>query len=473
MTPLTELLTKLESGSRPKGGVKDIKEGIPSIGGEHLDSNGGFKFEKIKFVPEEFAEKMKRGQIQRGDILIVKDGATTSKTSLVRDSFPFDQAVVNEHVFICRCAEPTDSKYLFYFLFSAKGKAQILKDFRGAAQGGISQKFVEKVIVPLAPTDQRRMIVEEIEKQFSRLDEAVTSLKRAKANLKRYKAAVLKAAVEGKLTEEWRKQHPDIEPASELLKRILAERRRKWEEAEIAKMRAKGKAPKDEKWKRKYKEPIEVDSQSLPILPGSWVWATVDQLAAAEERAITDGPFGSNLKTSHYTDIGPRVIRLQNIGVTYFIDEEAHISEDHYQGLIKHSVETGDIILAALGDPAPRACSIPSWLGKAIVKADCIRFRTSKNIVASYVMYALNSWPTQKRTESIVHGIGRPRLNLGEIKSIAIPLPPIKEQEMIHELNESNISITSKYIGQLRAEIFLSERLRQSTLNKAFSGGLV
>lgn len=108
---------------------------------------------------------------------------------------------------------------------------------------------------PLAPIQQQKRIVEEIEKQFSRLDEAVENLQRVKANLKRYKAAVLKAAVEGKLTEEWRKQNPVVEPASKLLERILLERRTKWEEAELAKMKAKGKVPKDEKWKKKYKEP--------------------------------------------------------------------------------------------------------------------------------------------------------------------------------------------------------------------------
>ena len=107
--------------------------------------------------------------------------------------------------------------------------------------------------IPVAPPDQQDRIVAEIEKQFSRLDEAVASLKRVKANLKRYKAAVLKAAVEGKLTEEWRKQNPDVEPASKLLERILAERRTKWEEAELAKMKAKGKEPKNDKWKEKYK----------------------------------------------------------------------------------------------------------------------------------------------------------------------------------------------------------------------------
>ena len=98
---------------------------------------------------------------------------------------------------------------------------------------------------PVAPLEQQKRIVAEIEKQFSRLDEAVANLKRVKANLKRYKAAVLKAAVEGKLTEEWRKAHPDVEPASKLLDRILAERRAKWEEAELAKMEAKGKVAEE------------------------------------------------------------------------------------------------------------------------------------------------------------------------------------------------------------------------------------
>ncbi len=121
--------------------------------------------------------------------------------------------------------------------------------------------------MPLPPRKQQKRIVAEIEKQFSRLDEAVANLKRVKANLKRYKAAVLKAAVEGKLTEEWRKAHPDVEPASKLLDRILAERRAKWEEAELAKMEAKGKAPKNDKWKAKYKEPTAPDTADLPELP--------------------------------------------------------------------------------------------------------------------------------------------------------------------------------------------------------------
>jgi type I restriction enzyme S subunit len=112
--------------------------------------------------------------------------------------------------------------------------------------------YLRKCTIPVAPIEYQKHLVAEIEKQFSRLDEAVAGLKRARANLKRYKAAILKAAVEGRLTEQWRKEHPDVEPAERLLQRILVERRVKWEEAELAKMIAEGKEPNDNKWKGKY-----------------------------------------------------------------------------------------------------------------------------------------------------------------------------------------------------------------------------
>ena len=78
-------------------------------------------------------------------------------------------------------------------------------------------------------------------------------------------------------------------------------------------------------------------------LPSGWAHSRLTDLAADEPRAITDGPFGSNLKTAHYTDAGPRVIRLQNIGDGVFKREDAHISREHYESLIRHSVQEGDL----------------------------------------------------------------------------------------------------------------------------------
>ncbi|HVE67456.1 MAG TPA: hypothetical protein VNB64_02630, partial [Solirubrobacteraceae bacterium] len=159
--------------------------------------------------------------------------------------------------------------------------------------------------------------------------------------------------------------------------------------------------------------------------PG-WTWVRLEDLAADEPNAITDGPFGSNLKTSHYTPAGPRVIRLQNIGDGVFVDAQAHISEDHFARLTKHEIRAGDLAIAALGETLPRACVIPESVGRAIVKADCVRFKPDNRLTSSkYLNFALNEQSTRACTTAIVHGVGRPRLNLGEIKSIHVPLAPI------------------------------------------------
>lgn len=107
----------------------------------------------------------------------------------------------------------------------------------------------------------------------------------------------------------------------------------------------------------------------------SWPLATLESLASDEARAITDGPFGSNLARQHYTSSGPRVIRLQNIGDREFIDNPAHISQAHFERLRAHEVLPGDLLVASLGEVLPRGCLAPNNLGPAIVKADCIRVR--------------------------------------------------------------------------------------------------
>jgi type I restriction enzyme, S subunit len=355
-------------------------------------------------------------------------------------------AVGAEGVKILRPRERYVPKFFYYLLRSLQIPSR-----------GYSRhfQFLRKFYLPLAPEEEQQIIVAEIEKQFSRLDEAVANLKRVKANLKRYKAAVLKAAVEGKLTQAWRKLHPNVEPASKLLERILAERRTKWT------------------GRGKYKEPTAPETNNLSSLPRGWAWATVNQVATPEPNSITDGPFGSNLKTEHYKAIGPRVIRLQNIGEGLFVNEEAHISEEHFVRLQKHRIFAGDLVIAALGEDPPRACLIPQSVGHAIVKADCIRFKPHRDAMARYLNVVLNSEPTRQRAKSIVHGVGRPRLNLGEIKSIVVPLPSLVEQQQIVAEVERRLSVIEELEAAVQANLARTNRLRQSVLNQAFSGNLI
>jgi len=208
-------------------------------------------------------------------------------------------------------------------------------------------------------------------------------------------------------------------------------------------------------------------------LPRSWCWATLADVKSSEPNAITDGPFGSKLKTSHYTDSGPRVVRLQNIGDGVFKDAEAHISDAHFADLPKHRVFAGDLVIAALGENLPRACVIPASLGDAIVKADCIRFKPDARLASSeYLSYALNSDPTRKRTAAIIHGVGRPRLNLAEVRSISVPLAPINEQRrIIAKLDELFSDLDAGTVRLNRAKANL-KRYRAGVLKAAVDASL-
>ena len=131
-------------------------------------------------------------------------------------------------------------------------------------------------VLPLAPLAEQCRIVAEIEKHFTRLDASVAALRRAQANLKRYRASVLKAACEGKLVpteaEIARAEGRGYEPAAALLERILVERRAQWEAKE--------------KRGRKYKEPFAPNASDLPELPDGWVWATIAQLAEIQATVL-------------------------------------------------------------------------------------------------------------------------------------------------------------------------------------------
>ncbi len=172
---LSKIIQKLESGSRQKGGSVD--SGVISIGGGHLSNNGSFKWDKKEFISEEFFLKMKGGKVEYQDILIVKDGATTGKTSFVDDSFPYKNAAINEHVFKLKIDQnQANPKYVFYFLYSQKGTEQILNDFRGATVGGISRGFIDKAKIPLPDLETQNKIVAILDKAKSILNKREQSI---------------------------------------------------------------------------------------------------------------------------------------------------------------------------------------------------------------------------------------------------------------------------------------------------------
>lgn len=230
---LRRILKSLESGSRPKGGVSGISEGVPSIGAEHLNADGGFCFNRIKYIPKEYASRLKRGRIQPGDVLIVKDGATTGKVSYVDQQYPFVESFVNEHVFICRPSQAVCGKYLFYFLRSNSGHSQIMATFHGAAQGGISSAFADEVYVPLLSLEDQSGIVNYLDDTIHHIRIIKSRLEKIPTILKKFRQSVLSAACSGKLTEDWRAgqhlaTHYNIAKSNTTLRGIESEFPKEW-----------------------------------------------------------------------------------------------------------------------------------------------------------------------------------------------------------------------------------------------------
>jgi len=418
-------------------------------------------------------EEIQKYQLARDDLLCIRVNGSPNLVGRLLRAGEFREAIAfcDHFIRFQVISSGVSAAYIaWYFTADAVRRYIELNKVSSAGQNTVSQGTIGDIDVLLPPLAEQRRIVEAIEQQLTRLDAGVASLKRTQAGLRRYKAAVLKAACEGRLVP----QDASDEPVDALLRRILDERRLKWEAEQIAKMQAQGRMVLDDGWRAKYQEPRGPDMAGLSELPHGWVWATVDQLAAHEPSAVTDGPFGSNLKTEHYTELGPRVIRLQNIGDGEFVNAEAHISQQHFETLQRHRVFAGDLVIAALGETLPRACIIPEALGSAIVKADCIRFKPHTGLaIVKYLNAALNSDVLKRAAARIIHGIGRPRLNQQEIKSLPIPLPSLAEQQRIVAEVERRLSVVAEVEAAVAANLKRAERLRQAILKRAFEGKLV
>ncbi|GAA1554648.1 restriction endonuclease subunit S [Kribbella sancticallisti] len=192
-------------------------------------------------------------------------------------------------------------------------------------------------------------------------------------------------------------------------------------------------------------------------------------------QAITDGPFGSSLTSSHYRDEGARVIRLGNIGRASFkAASEAFISLDYYRELRRHAVVPGDLIVAGLGDenhPVGRACVAPDGLGPSIVKADCFRIRFDQSLLThQYAAWAMSSPVIAEEVSLLTRGSTRARINLGVAREIEIPVPPLSEQARIVSALESRRLEIAAIVGYCERQLEVLTEQRRALITAAVTG---
>ena len=310
------------------------------------------------------------------------------------------------------------------------------------------------VDIPLPPLPEQEKIVAKIEELFTQLDAGIAELKNAQAQLKRYRQSVLKSAVEGELTKEWRESQSrgtgsplPYEPASQLLEHVLGERREKW---------------KVEGGKKKYKEPAAPDVEGLPDLPEGWAWAGFEQISTHIVDCLHTTP--------KFTESGKYCIDTTCIkpGKILF-DRVRFVSEETYQDRVRRLIpEAGDILFAregTIGTTLVVPENVELCLGQRMMM-----FRTIKAMMPYFFMYAMLSPTFENQWKPKVTGTTSPHVNIGDIRLMALPMPSIREQQRIVEMVERRLSVADEI--EKDEALVRAERLRQSILKNAFEGQL-
>jgi len=251
LTSLGEIGDYLNGRAFSKSEWSDV--GRPIIRIQDLTGTGSFP---NYYSGEDLEERYK---VRTGDLLV--------SWSATLGAFVWNgpEGWLNQHIF--KVVSFVYTRFHYYLIRNILN--ELHRQTHGSGMVHITKGKFEAMSVALPPLPEQHRIAAAIDEQFSRLEAGVSALERVRANLKRYRTAVLKAAVEGRLTKAWREENLDTEPASELLARILNGRREQWEKDQLAAYEKKGKKP-PKNWQSKYREPAEPVTEELPELPKGW-----------------------------------------------------------------------------------------------------------------------------------------------------------------------------------------------------------
>lgn len=210
------------------------------------------------------------------------------------------------------------------------------------------------------------------------------------------------------------------------------------------------------------------------LMPKEWILGKASDFVVSPKNDIVDGPFGSNLKASEYQLSGTPIIRLQNIKRLHFINKNIkYVSNEKAAELSRHSYKKGDIVITKLGDPLGLACIIPENFQDGIIVADLVRLRINDLAFDKrYLTYLLNSPLVISQLNKHIKGTTRPRINLGIIRDLNLPIASISEQKVVAEKLDTLLAQVDSTKARLEQIPQILKRFRQAVLTVAMSGGL-
>ena len=366
-------------------------------------------------------EQVRRFRLRVGDVLITKDSESWTDIAVpavVGEDLP--DVLCGYHLAHVRPGPKLDGRFLAR-QFSAIGpRDQFHVAANGITRFGLGGDAIRTGLFPVAPIEEQHTIADFLDRETAKIDALVARKERLIELLQEKRTALITRAVTRGL-------NPNVS------------------------MRESG-----VEW--------------LGEIPAHWETLALGRVAISR----CDGPFGSGLKSEHYSESGIRVVRLQNIGWAEFINSDAaYLDEAYARRLGDHSVKGEDVLIAGLGDdghPVGRACVAPVEIEPAMVKADCFRFRLDRQrVLPRYAAFQLSATASAVAGRHVT-GATRTRMNLSASARRKIALPPPKEQRAIAIFLECETAKVDALVVKVRQAIDHLRECRTALISEAVTG---
>lgn len=356
-------------------------------------------------------------------------------------------------------------EFVYYYL--QRANYEITKLASGTTFPEISGRKAADIPLPIAPTREQKRIVAKLDALLSRISSGEAAARRALDRVQRYRLAVLDAAVTGELTREWRRTHAPEETGAQLLKRLLGERRARWEEAERKRL-SESKSLQNDKWKLRYPEPNPPEVKELPTIPKTWKWASAGQLTEAT-RPITYGV----IKLGPEVSGGVPILRSSDVRrLELKLDGVKRISRKIANDYERTYLQGGEILVTVRGTlggvvVVPSECAGYN-ISREVARLALLDQRSSQPLACFIASNLLQNWLNER-----TRGVAYTGINIETLRLLPLPLPPLNEQiEITNEVNR-RLRAAEDLTRTLRLQLERAKAIRQSTLRNAFLGNLV
>lgn len=433
-------VVRLDMGQSPDGEATNTTgNGLPLIGGAADLREGEVVATRHTDAPTKVSEP--------GD-LILCIRATIGKLAVGREAYCLGRGVAG-----IRALSAVHQDFVRHFLVHSTPALAGLGT--GSTFVQVDKKTLTDFGIPVPPLPEQRRIVAKLDELRARSRKAREALDEVPALLDKLKQSVLAAAFRGDLTAEWRAAQPpgSVEPASVLLDRIRAERRRRWEQTNP---------------KKKYVEPEPVDTEGLPDLPEGWCWSRLEDLTPADASIV----YGIIQPGPHMPDgvpfVRPADIKDSKVVFSDLPRTSPEIAEDYRRA----ALEPGDVVFSIVG-------TIGKWiiageeLRGANITQSSVRLRPARPLTPLFFVYVLAAPVLTAQIHKLLFGNAVQRLNVDHVRKLVVPVPPTAEWSAI----EAKVSAALEAVGRLKAAMGSTGSelgsLDQSILAKAFRGELV